>query len=147
MANKQVDQLLSGCLYFTANHLARVINRMAEEEFGKIGLSPTYSFLLVAILERKGATHNELSRIMHLTPSTMTRLIDKLVYKQLVVRQQEGRSVRIYPTEAGMKLRPDIDKAWSRLHDRYADVLGREYGDEFNQEVYDVARLLESKGF
>ena len=84
---------------------------------------------------------------MHLTPSTMTRLIDKLVYKQLVVRQQEGRSVRIYPTEAGMKLRPDIDKAWSRLHDRYADVLGREYGDEFNQEVYDVARLLESKGF
>ena len=44
MANKQVDQLLSGCLYFTANHLARVINRMAEEEFGKIGLSPNIQF-------------------------------------------------------------------------------------------------------
>jgi len=146
MANKQADKLLSGCLYFTANHLGRIINRMAEEEFGRIGLSPTYGFLMVAILENEGATHNELSRIMHLTPSTMTRLIDKLVYKQLVIREQEGRTVRIYSTEAGKKLRGDIDKAWERLHDRYAKVLGREEGDRLTKEVYDAARLLESEG-
>jgi DNA-binding MarR family transcriptional regulator len=147
MANKKAEQLLSGCLYFTANHLGRVINRMAEEEFGRIGLSPTYGFLMVAILENEGATHNELSQIMHLTPSTMTRLIDKLVYKQLVIRKQEGRQVRIYATEAGRKLRDEIDTAWERLHSRYAEVLGREYGDRLTQEVYDAACRLESEGF
>ena len=84
---------------------------------------------------------------MHLMPSTMTRLIDKLVYKQLVMRKQEGRTVRIYATEAGRKLRGEIDGAWTRLHDRYAKVLGREEGDRFTKEVYDAARLLESEGF
>jgi len=147
MANKNAEQLLSGCLYFTANHLGRVINRMAEEEFGKIGLSPTYGFLMVAILENEGATHNELSQIMHLTPSTMTRLIDKLVYKQLVIRKQEGRLVRLYATEDGRRLRGDIDQAWERLHDRYARVLGREEGDRLTKEVYDAACLLESGGW
>lgn len=147
MADKQAEKLLSNCLYFTAHHLARIINRMAEEEFGRIGLSPTYGFLMVAILENEGTTHNELSRVMHLMPSTMTRLIDKLVYKKLVVRKQDGRTVRIYATEAGRKLRGEIDEAWARLHDRYAKVLGREEGDRLTKEVYDAARLLESEGF
>jgi hypothetical protein len=36
-----------GCLYFSANALARAITRIAEEKFALIGLSPSHAFLVI----------------------------------------------------------------------------------------------------
>lgn len=145
MSNNTVQQLLSNCLYFTANRLERVMNRMAEEEFRTIGLSPTYGYLLMAIIEMQGATQKELSQVMHLAPSTITRFIEKLQNKNLVYSQQEGRISRIFPTDKGLSLRPEIEAAWDRLHDRYAAILGRKEGDELTLRIDEAARKLDEK--
>lgn len=131
------------CLYFTANRLSRIITKMAEEDFRKTGLSPTYAFLLMAVYEQEGITQKELSAILHLTPSTVTRFIEKLEAKRLVLSQADGRLSRIYSTEQGKALKPEIEKAWDDLHDRYSAILGREEGDELTLKLDDVSNELE----
>ena len=86
-----MEQYFSNCLYFTANHLARLMNKMAEEEFAPLGISPTYAFLLMAVYEQPNITQSELSNILHIVPSTTTRFVEKLEVKKLVTRKSEGK--------------------------------------------------------
>ena len=63
---------------------------MAEEAFAKTGLSPSYAFLVMIVEEQPGITLKSLSEKLHLAPSTCTRLVDKLVNREIVERKQEG---------------------------------------------------------
>jgi len=138
-----VSELLHGCLYFTANALARAVTRQAEEEFMVTGLSPSHAFLLMLAIERPGITHKELASALHLAPSTVTRFVDSLARSGLVERKSEGRSVGLYPTAEGTALEPRLADAWKRLHERYCSVLGREAGDELAQQNGNAARAFD----
>ena len=122
--------LLHHCLYFSANALARIITRLAEEEFKRTGLSPSHAFLMMLTNETPGISPKELSGRLHLAPSTVTRFIDVLVYKGLLRRESEGKTIKIFATSEGQNLQQSIQDAWKRLHERYAAVLGREAGDD-----------------
>jgi len=138
-----LDKYFKDCLYFTANRLGRVITRMAEEEFARTGLSPTYAFLLMAVNEKEGLTQKELGEILHLTPPTITRFVEKLEGKNFVSTRQDGRMSRIYLTDKGREIQRQISACWSSLHERYAKVLGRDEGDRLTRRLYEVSVLLE----
>ena len=123
------SSILHHCLYFTANSLARVITRMAEEEFRRTGLSPSHAFLMMLVIETPGIGQKELCEQLQLAPSTVTRFIDTLAYKGYLTRRMEGKSSSVFPTEQGVNLSDAIADAWERLHQRYAKVLGLEQGD------------------
>ena len=125
----ECKSILNKCLYFTANSLARVITRMAEEEFRKTGLSPSHAFLMMLVNDNPGISQKDLCEHLHLAPSTVTRFVDKLVFKGVLTRQNEGKASKIYPTEQGEHLRGPIAEAWNNLHMRYAEVLGLKEGD------------------
>ncbi|MCT4612108.1 MAG: MarR family transcriptional regulator [Clostridia bacterium] len=133
---------LNCCLYFTASKLHRVINKMAEEEFSAIGLSPTYAFVIMVINNKPGVSPSEISDAVSIKPSTTTRFIDKLVDKGYVKRSFEGKYSYISLTEEGKKLMPEIDKCWANLYDRYSKVLGYDEGDRITKEVNDIANKL-----
>lgn len=137
------DKLLKNCLYFTVSHLSRTINRMAEEAFAPTGLSPTYAFLLMLTAEKPGITQTELCSALNLMPSTLTRFIDKLEAKKLVIRQSEGKNSLIYLTDTGRALQPDIIEAWGKLYHKYSKILGYEDGDELTKIIYEAARKLD----
>jgi len=134
--------ILHHCLYFTANSLARVITRMAEEEFRKTGLSPSHAFLMMLAADNPGIGQKELSALLHLAPSTVTRFVDALVYKGYLTRQSEGKITHVYPTETGQALQKPIADAWKRLHQRYANVLGLKEGDELTAMIDRAAARL-----
>ncbi len=137
--------ILHNCLYFTANALARVITRMADEEFRRTGLSPSHAFLMMLVNDHPGIGQTELCQQLHLAPSTVTRFIDTLVYKGYLTRQSEGKASRIYATTEGQNLRQPIAKAWESLHRRYAKVLGLRQGDELTAMIDAASNKLNSQ--
>ena len=128
-------KILHFCLFFTANSLSRNISRMAEEEFRITGLSPSHAFLLMTVKDHPGIGAKSLSEHLQLAPSTVTRFVDSLVHKGLLVRESEGRETRLTLTAEGKKRNKKIMKAWKNLHDRYSDILGRKEGDDFTKLV------------
>lgn len=130
------------CLYFTANRLGRVITKMAEEAFAVSGLSPTSAFLLMAVYEKDGISQKELGQILHLQPSTVTRLIEKLAAKSLLYNRTDGRLSLIYVTEKGKALETVIHECWDRLREQYGEILGNE-GDDLSLRLYDASNRLE----
>lgn len=140
-----VEELFNCCLYFTANKLARTVTRMAEEEFAGTGVSPTYAFLLMAVGEAPGIAQQDLAARLHLTPSTVTRLLDKLESKGLVTRRAAGKNSLVELTDKGAALLADIQAAWKRLYERYSAVLGEEAGDRLTTMADEAAERLAGK--
>ncbi|MFD0692495.1 MarR family winged helix-turn-helix transcriptional regulator [Paenibacillus sp. GCM10027628] len=136
---------LKECLYFTANRLSRVITKMAEDEFAITGLSPTYAYLLMTVYEKEGISQKEIGELLHLQPSTVTRLIEKLVVKGLINNRVEGRMSLIYSTDKGKELEEAINKCWMNLRSRYSATLGEKEGDELTLHLYKVSDQLENK--
>ena len=134
--------ILHNCLFFTANSLARVITRMAEEEFRLIGLSPSHAFLMMLVNDNPGIGQKELGEQLHLAPSTVTRFIDTLTYKGFLTRQTDGKATKVFATRDGAKLRKPIEDAWKNLHQRYARVLGLNEGDRLTSMIDDASRRL-----
>ena len=142
----QTATILHHCLYFTANSLARIISRMAEEEFRRTGLSPSHAFLMMLVNDHPGIGQKELCEQLHLAPSTVTRFIDALVHKGYLTRQTDGKLSRVYATDAGQALQQQIADAWENLHQRYAKILGLKYGDALTAMIDDASQKLGDTG-
>lgn len=139
-----LETYLKECLYFTANRLSRVITKMAEDEFAASGLSPTPAYLMMAVYEKEGISQKELGEILHLQPSTVTRLIEKLIIKGLITNRVEGRLSLIFLTEKGKALEESIYECWNNLRKRYATILGEQEGDELSLQIYKASDQLEN---
>lgn len=139
MLNRYLDE----CLYFAASRLTRVVTKMAEDEFAKTGLSPTYAFLMMAVFDKDGITQKELGETLHLQPSTVTRLIDKLVNKELIEKKTDGRLTRIYCKDKGKELEGLIYESWNRLREKYNEILGETEGDELTLYLSKISGQLE----
>lgn len=137
-----IKELLHNCLYFTTNRLTRVITKLAEEEFSAVGLSSSYVFLLLLVIDKPGVSQKELCSALYLTQSTVTRFVDKLEYKGLVSRSAQGKSSLIYPTERGKALEAELWRGWKNIHTRYSEILGEE-GELLNKLIDKAGERLE----
>ena len=126
-----------------ANEQSRVMTKMSDEEFARTGLSSSYAFLLMTVNEKQGIQPKELSMHMQLTPSTVTRLIEKMEYRGLLERKSAGRSTEVYSTAAGLAMQPDLKKCWQNLYNRYTEVLGKDYAVKLTSEIYSSTQKLE----
>lgn len=115
-----------GCLFFSANALARLLTELAESSFSVTGLSPSHAITLLTILKSPGIQPGEVARIMQLDPSTVTRFIEKLQGKGLVYRVQEGKMVKVFPTEQSTPLHQSIQDAWKNLFQSYSRIIGND---------------------
>jgi len=82
---------------------------------------------------------------MMLTPSTVSRLIEKLENQELVKRHTEGRVTLIYPTKKSVELNEAIKSAWYKLYKRYVDILGQDFAHQLTENIYQSALKLEEK--
>lgn len=131
------------CLYYSANALSRAITKMAEEAFAGTGLPPSYAFLVMSINKYPGIAAGELAELQMLTPSTITRLVEKLEKKGFAKRVAEGRNTLVFPTAASVQLNEKIKTAWSSLYKKYAAILGDEEAIELTSRIYDAALVLD----
>ena len=116
---------------------------MADEEFSVTGLTSSYAFLLMTVNEKPGIHPKEISSYMQLTPSTVTRLIEKMEHRGYLTRNHVGRTTEVFPTQASIDLQPKIKEAWYKLYQRYSHILGKEQGDKLTALIFDATQKLE----
>lgn len=127
------------CLYFTTTKFTRLISSQWEEAYRPISLSPSHAYLMMFILENPGDTPKKLSDKMNLKLSTVSRFIDGLSVKGLIIRKKinkDKRECSVYPTELGINLNNDLTEITKKLHKKIRKILG-------NTDVSDAILLLE----
>ncbi|UKJ06730.1 MarR family transcriptional regulator [Solitalea lacus] len=132
----------SGCLYYSANALARVMNEMAEEAFKPVGLPPSYCFLLMIANKEPGISAGDTAGVMQLKPSTITRLVDKMVDQGYLDRQYQGKQSFIYPTEKTKYINELIKSCWRNMYTMYAEKLGDSYARLITANVFELSKKL-----
>jgi DNA-binding MarR family transcriptional regulator len=135
-------ECLSNCLYFSVSRLNRIVTKMAEEEFRSTGLTPSYAFLILLVIGKPGISPGELGSELHVAPSTVTRLLDKLEYKGLVLRKTEGKTASVHPTDSSLHLEAEIRRVWRNLYIRYSELLGEEEGKRLTHMLNEAAHKL-----
>lgn len=133
------------CLYYSSNALARIMTKMAVDSFAPAGLSPSHAFVVMSVNKNPGILSGELARLMMLTPSTVTRLLEKLEDQELIKRVPEGRNILVFPTRQSVALDDLIMKGWQDLYTRIVDVLGMEASANLTAEIYQAAVKLSEK--
>lgn len=140
---KKKPSTYCSCLTYSVNAMSRLMTKIADEEFAATGLTSSYAFLLMSVNEKPGITPSELTKQLQLTPSTVTRLIEKLEAKGLVNREQSGRMTEVYPTSVGVEMNGPIKKAWDKLFIRYTSLLGQERAERLTKDLAEAIMILE----
>lgn len=116
----------SKCLYFTSNALARKVEKLAIESWKRVDMSPSHGYLLMLLLEEPGMQPSNIAAQLQLTPSTITRLIEKLEERKLVVRTTEGKITNVYPSPKAKELLPEMIACVQDFSNAYSKVLDKE---------------------
>lgn len=130
-------------MYFSANALARKISRLAEAAWKKVDLSPSHAYLLMIVIQEPGIQPSALSDELQLTPSTITRLIEKLEEKKLVRRTTDGKVTHVYPTARGNALQPQLKECLNHFYQNYSGILGSAESALLVQHMNTIADQLE----
>lgn len=92
----------------------RVLGRIGPDDICCEGLTPRQASVLRILAAREGARLMDLAAAAEITPSAMTRLIEKLESRGLVRRvrggQSDGRAAMVEITIEGRRVRGRIDE-------------------------------------
>ncbi len=130
-------------MYFVSNALARKIEKIAQESWDRVNLSPSHAYLLMLVLENPGIQPMALSEELHLSPSTITRLVEKLELKKLLIRIAEGKLTNVYPTPKAKELVPKLKHCVDGFYASYSSILGKEESAKLVQSMNRIADKLE----
>ena len=93
-------------------------HRRLHELLDELGLYPGQTFVLYALWDRDGLTQSELTDRLNRSPSTITKMVQRMEKAGFVVRrsdQSDERISRVFLTGAGRDIRPVVEEVWARL--------------------------------
>jgi MarR family transcriptional regulator, organic hydroperoxide resistance regulator len=139
---KTSDSRYCKCMYFVSNALARKVEKLANNAWKKTGLSPSHAYLLMIVIDNPGVQAGTLSEELQLSPSTITRLIEKLEEKKMLLRTAEGKMTRVFPSAKGRDMKPVLKECLDVFYKSYATILGKEESMKLVQSMNKVADKL-----
>jgi DNA-binding MarR family transcriptional regulator len=94
--------------------LTRILGQVGPDEVCCGGLSPRQCAILRMLVAREGARISDLAASSGITPSAMTRVLEKLEARKLVERVRgalaDGRAASVKITAAGRRVRQQLDE-------------------------------------
>jgi DNA-binding MarR family transcriptional regulator len=117
---------------------------MTEQSFAPTGLAPSLGFVVMTVQRNPGIQPSEVAKIMMLSASTLTRLVEKLENKGLLLREAKGKTTSIHLTEAGEAIIPALKAAWQDTSRRYTAILGEEAANQLTTQSYVAALALDA---
>jgi MarR family transcriptional regulator, organic hydroperoxide resistance regulator len=139
-AVKTSDSRYGRCIYFASNALARKTEKLAIAAWKQVDLSPSHAYLLMIVMDEPGVQPGALSAELHLTPSTITRLIEKLELKKLVTRTTEGKTTAVYPTTKSKEMKPRLLACVEAFNSSCLALAGKEECARF---VYNMNKIAD----
>lgn len=136
------------CLYFNSNALARTVTRIWTEAYKSFDLSPPHAFLLRVVLAKPGLMPRELAAELTLSRSTVTRFLDSLEKRGLLVRKmtaQDGREVQIFPTKSAQSIHDELDQTGEKLSRLMHELIGRQEVSDAITNLRKFQKILEAK--
>ena len=131
-------------LYFNSNALARTVSRIWTNAYSQFDLSPPHAFLLRVVLAKPGLLPRELAEELNLSRSTITRFLDSLEQRDLLIRKptaEDGRELQVYPTRTAKAMHKKLDSIGEDLTKLMGKIMGK---DEISQTVAKLRKLHKS---
>ena len=123
---KASESRYCSCVYFSSAAFARKVEKIAVESWKPVDLAPSHGYLLMHVIEEPGVQPGCLADQLQLQPSTITRLIEKLEEKKLVVRTTEGKLTNVYPTPKSKEMYSRLKECVKNFHEACTGTLGKE---------------------
>ncbi len=98
--------------------VCRLHHTRSQALFSSIGLYRGQPFLLAVLWEEEGLAHSELAARMHVTPATITKMLQRMEEAGFVHREpdpDDQRVSRVYLTEQGRVVRQRVADIWETL--------------------------------
>jgi len=114
-------------------HRQLMIKMMSEKE-----AYPGQAGCLSIVSNHEGITQKSIARILHVAPSTVTVMLQKMEAAGLIVRRTDAkdqRLTRIYLTDAGRNLQDEMNTV-------LADFINTSFGQMSVQDQEDLDKLL-----
>lgn len=142
---KAADAPFSDSLYFASGALTREIESLANECWKPAGISPSSGHILCYLLNYANVTGPMvLARNLLLSPSTVTRLLDKLEKKGLVHRYVFDGIRMVELTQKAWQLEPIISECDFQFRTRCQELLGEEQNMQICQLLTATTDKLQS---
>ena len=134
------------CLYFNVNALTRGVNRIWDDAFRELGLSPAHAYLLRVVLASPGIPQKAIANELRLEKSTITRFVDSLQDKGLVKRSRQGtednREQRVFPSKKAKNMQKALEAKSDALYKRMRRSLGDTAMKALVTQLREATRLL-----
>ena len=133
------------CIYFNTNALARQINKIWDDAFKPLGLSPAHAYVLRTVLDTPGIAMKQIAEELELAPSTVTRFVDSLINKGFLKRitdDDDKRGSRIFPTQQGKKIHQELEKIGQQLYANMNDIIGKKAFAELVTDMRETRQQL-----
>jgi DNA-binding MarR family transcriptional regulator len=96
------------------------------------------------VIGNPGLQPTEISEQLHLTPSTITRLVEKLEEKGLVARTSSGKITHVYPSPKGKAMLNRMKDCVSVFDKKCGSILGKEESSALVHRMGRMADKLEA---
>ena len=128
---KASESRYSSCVYFSSAAFARKVEKIAVESWKPVDLSPSHGYLLMNVIDEPGIQPGVLADQLQLQPSTITRFIEKLEEKKLLIRTTDGKLTNVYPTPKATKMLAGLKKCVEDFDETCSGFFGKDEMKKF----------------
>jgi DNA-binding MarR family transcriptional regulator len=130
--------------------LARILGQVGPDEVCCEGLSQRQCSILRTLVAQEGARISDLAASSSITPSAMTRVLERLEARGLVERvrgaQADGRAAMVKITEAGRRTRKELDELMVERTNQIIESIPRAKRAEVLEALSVLNGAIESAG-
>ncbi|MET1249490.1 MarR family transcriptional regulator [Sporolactobacillus sp. STCC-11] len=115
---------MNNCIYFTASHLFRELERLASETFAPTGMAPAYTYMMLMISTNNGLSMTELADAFDYEQSTLSRMVQKLVSRGWIEKKRHGHQTHLYLSTSAADILPVMESALNHFRELSDEMMG-----------------------
>jgi DNA-binding MarR family transcriptional regulator len=136
-AGNHVDRIAASCIAVRLRMLNRVVTNFYDEALRNLGLKVTQMNVLVVAARLGVARPAQVSELLHLDLSTLSRNVDRMMTRGWLeaVPEEDARTQPFRLTDQGRRLLERAIPAWEKAQKQAAELLGESGVAVLNEAV------------